>query len=96
MARESSWRYDLLLAGKVVQRPAASAESVTGGSAADRAAIQKMRQQDIAATLSLDQVALAELWTDDAVRLGPVPRRQKSASKLSERATNARLPTSRC
>jgi ketosteroid isomerase-like protein len=84
------------LAGKVIEGPAASAESVTGGSAADRAAIQKMRQQDIAATLSLDHVALAELWTDDAVRLGAVPRRQKSASKLSERATNARLPTSRC
>ena len=61
------------LAGKVIEGPTASAESVTGGSAADRAAIQKMRQQDIDATLSLDQVALAELWTDDAVRLGPVP-----------------------
>ncbi len=32
-----------------------------------------MRQQDIDATLSLDHVALTEGWTDDAVRLGPVP-----------------------
>jgi len=83
------------LAGKVVEGPAASAESVTGGSAADRAAIQKMRQQDIDATLALDPVALTELCTDDAVRLAR-SRRQKSASKLSERASNARLPTSRC
>jgi hypothetical protein len=60
-------------AGKVVQGPAASAESVTGGSAADRAGIEKARQQDIAATLSADPVALTDQWTDDAVRLGPVP-----------------------
>src|SRR5213593_2375216 len=77
------------LAGKVVQGPAASAESVTGGSAADRAAIQKIRQQDIAATLSLDQVALAELWTDDAVRLGPVPPAE--VGKQAIRESNERL-----
>jgi ketosteroid isomerase-like protein len=57
----------------VLQAPAASAGRTTGGSAADRAAIQKLRQQDIDATLSLDPVALTDLWTDDAVRLGPVP-----------------------
>src|SRR6266496_1347759 len=72
------------LAGKVVQGPVASAESVTGGSAADRAAIQKIRQQDIAATLSLDQVALAELWTDDAVRLGPVPPAELGKQAIRE------------
>jgi ketosteroid isomerase-like protein len=60
-------------AAKVVQEPVASAGSITGGSAADRAAFEKLRQQDITATLSLDHVALMELWTDDAVRLGPVP-----------------------
>lgn len=72
------------LAGKVIDGPAASAESVTGGSAADRAAIQKMRQQDIDATLSLDQVALTELWTDDAVRLGPVPPAEVGKQAIRE------------
>jgi len=61
------------LPGQVVQAPAASAESVTGGSAADRAAIEKLRQQDVAATFSRDPVALTAYYTDDAVRLGPVP-----------------------
>jgi uncharacterized protein (TIGR02246 family) len=54
------------LAGPVVQGQAASA-----GSDTDRAAIEKLHQQDIAATLSRDPVALTDLWTDDAVRLGP-------------------------
>jgi len=38
--------------------------------AADLAAIEKIRQQDIAATLSRDPVALTDLWTDDAIRIG--------------------------
>ena len=38
--------------------------------AADLAAIEKVRQQDIAATLSRDPVALTDLWTDDAIRIG--------------------------
>src|SRR5881394_637114 len=33
------------------------------------AGIEKLGQQDIAATLSRDPVALTDLWTDDAVRL---------------------------
>jgi len=37
----------------------------------DIAGVEKLRQQDIAATLSLDPVALTNLWTDDAVRLSP-------------------------
>jgi len=41
-----------------------------GGREADLAAIEKVRQQDIAATLSRDPVALTDLWTDDAFRLG--------------------------
>jgi ketosteroid isomerase-like protein len=36
---------------------------------ADLAAIEKLHQHDIAATLSRDPVALLENWTDDAVRL---------------------------
>ncbi len=61
------------LAGQVVQAPAASAESVSGGSAADRAAIEKIRQLDISSTVSRDPVALTASYTDDAVRIGPVP-----------------------
>ena len=57
------------LAGQVVQGPAASA-GFDRGRAADLAAIEKLHQQDIAATLSRDPVALTGLWTDDAVRLG--------------------------
>jgi ketosteroid isomerase-like protein len=56
-------------AGQVVQRPAAPAGSQSDR-AADRAAIEKLRQQDIAATLSRDPVALSDYWTDDAIRLG--------------------------
>ncbi len=37
--------------------------------ARDMAGIEKLHQQDIAATLSRDPVALTDLWTDDAVRL---------------------------
>ena len=55
--------------------------------AQDMAAIEKFRQQDIAATLSQDQTALAELWTDDAVRLGPGA--PVDIGKEAIRATNA-------
>jgi ketosteroid isomerase-like protein len=54
------------LAGQVPRGPAAS----TGGRAADLAAIERLRQQDIAATVSRDPVGLTDLWTDDAIRLG--------------------------
>lgn len=40
------------------------------GRDADLAAIEKLQQLDIAATLSRDPVALTDLWTDDAIRLG--------------------------
>ena len=57
------------LGGQVLHGPAASAGS-QGDRAADRAAIEKLRQQDIAATFSRDPVALTDYWTDDAIRLG--------------------------
>ena len=40
------------------------------GRAADLAAIEKLHQQDVAATVSRDAVALTDLWTDDAIRIG--------------------------
>src|SRR3989475_12973961 len=43
----------------------------TDKKAQDMAGIEKLRQQDIAATLSRDPIALTDLWTDDAVRLSP-------------------------
>jgi uncharacterized protein (TIGR02246 family) len=58
------------LAGQVVQAPAASAGSDRGRDA-DRAAIEKLKHQDAAATIARDAAAMADLWTDDAVRFGP-------------------------
>ena len=61
----------VVLTGHVLQGPAALAGSQSQTSrAADLAAIEKLRQDDIAATLSRDPVALTNLWTDDAIRLG--------------------------
>lgn len=57
--------------------------------AQDMAGIEKLRQQDIAASLSLDHVALTELWTDDAVRLGPVP--PADVGRQAIRESNERL-----
>jgi ketosteroid isomerase-like protein len=57
------------LSGHTLQGPAASAGR-QASRAADLAAIEKAHQQDIAATLSRDPVALTDLWTDDAIRLG--------------------------
>ena len=58
-----------VLTGHMLQGPVASA-GTQNQRAADLAAIEKLRQQDIAATVSRDPVALTDLWTDDAIRLG--------------------------
>ena len=96
--RDGSWKcfrgmggptFTAPLPGQERQPPVASAESVTGGSTADRAGIQRARHQDIAATLSADPVALTDLWTDDAVRLGPVPPAE--VGKQAIRESNERL-----
>ena len=55
------------LAEHGVQKPAAPVGGDMGKDA-DRAAIEKLHQQDIAATLARDAVALTDLWTDDAIR----------------------------
>ncbi len=74
------------LAGQVLQRPAVPA-GAQQDRAADLAAIEKLRQQDIAATLSRDPVALTDLWTDDAIRLGGG---QAEVGKQVIRASNER------
>ena len=70
-----------------LQGSSASAASQTGR-AADMAAIEKLRQQDIAATLARDPVALTALWTDDAIRLGvgaPAEIGRKAIHESNER-----------
>ena len=57
------------LAGQVQRPPAPAGRDRCR--AADLAAIEELHQQDLAATLSRDPVALTDLWTDDAVHLGP-------------------------
>jgi ketosteroid isomerase-like protein len=70
-------------AGQKLQGPAAPAGSDRGRSA-DLAGIEKAHQQDIAATLSQDPVALTDLWTDDAVRLA-----QGQPAEVGEQAIRA-------
>ena len=60
----------IAMAGQVLQGPAAASAGSDKDRAADLAAIEKLFQQDIAATVSRDPVALTDLWTDDAIRLG--------------------------
>jgi ketosteroid isomerase-like protein len=74
------------LAGQVVQAPAASARRITGGSVADIAAMEKLYQQDIAATLALDPVALTEMSADDAVFVDPIPPATVGKQAMRERA----------
>jgi len=76
----------IAMAGQVLQGPAASAGS-DNDRAADRAAIERAFQQDIAATVSRDPVALTELWTDDAIRLG---QGQAEVGKKAIRESNER------
>jgi hypothetical protein len=88
------------LAGQVPQGPAASAGSQRDR-AADLAAIEKWRQQDIAATLLLDPVALTDLWTDDAIRIGvgapaEVGKQAIRASNERYAAAIRRSKVSRC
>lgn len=75
------------LGGLVAQGPAASAGSQKDR-AADLAAIEKVRQQDIAATISRDPVALTDFWTEDAIRLGVGA--PPEIGKKTIRATNER------
>ena len=60
----------------------------------DLAAIEKLRRQDIAATLSQDLTALSNLWTDDIVRLqqGAEAEVGKPALLASEKRRREALP----
>ena len=58
-----------VVTGHVSQGRGSSA-GTDAGRHADLAAIEKLRQQDIAATIARDPVALSDFWTDDAIRIG--------------------------
>ena len=71
-------------AGQVVQGPAGSIGR-DRGSAEDLAGIEKAHQQDMAATVSRDPVALTDFWTDDAVRLAPGQPAEVGKQAIRER-----------
>jgi uncharacterized protein (TIGR02246 family) len=81
----------IAMAGQLLPGPAASAGSEKDH-AADRAAIEKLFQQDIAATIARDPAALTDLWTDDAVRLGGG---QAEVGKRAIRESNERQTANR-
>jgi uncharacterized protein (TIGR02246 family) len=58
--------------------------STADAHAQDMAGIEKLHSQDVAATLSGDPAVLAELWTDDAVRL-----QQGEAADIGKQAIRA-------
>ena len=57
-----------VVAGQALQGRGASAE-IDRERQADLAGIEKLHQQDIAATLARDPAALTDQWTDDAIRI---------------------------
>ena len=90
----AKWRVLFFLVSLVawatrVDTPVFAQTQTTDKKAQDMAGIEKFHQQDIAATLSRDPVALTDLWTDDAVRLGPVPPAE--VGKQAIRESNERL-----
>src|SRR5688572_2527904 len=77
------------LGGQVLHGPAVAAGSQQDRGA-DLAAIETLRQQDIAATVARDPVALTDFWTDDAIRLGvgaPPEIGKKTIRASNERQT---------
>ena len=89
----AKWRVLFFLVSLVawatrVDTPVFAQTQTTDKKAQDMAGIEKFHQQDIAATLSRDPVALTDLWTDEAVRL-ILGRPTEVGKKLFERATNA-------
>jgi uncharacterized protein (TIGR02246 family) len=82
----------LAVTAHALQGPGEAAKAVAGQEK-DMAAIERFLKQDIAATLSQDPTALAELWTNDAVRLGPGA--PVDIGKEAIRATNERNKAAR-
>jgi uncharacterized protein (TIGR02246 family) len=78
----------LMMSLAIACRPGLSQRAVTDSREQELARIEKLHQQDIAATLSDDPTALAELWTDDAVRLEP--GKQAEIGKPAIRAADER------
>ena len=78
----------LLLVTAYAQGPGKAAKAVARQEK-ELATIQKLLKQDITATLSQDQTALAELWDENAVRLGPGA--PVDIGREAIRATNARF-----
>jgi uncharacterized protein (TIGR02246 family) len=77
-----------LTALAILAMPGGQERGVTdAGRAADQAAIEKLRQQDITATVARDPDALTDLWTDDAIRIGVG---QADVGKQAIRASNER------
>lgn len=73
---------------------AQTAASSTDARAQDMAAIQKLHEQDVAATLAGDVVAIAELWTDDIVLIeqGQSPQIGKQAIVAARQRRQAAAP----
>ena len=65
-----------------------SSAGADAGRQADLAAIEKLRQQDIVATVARDPIALSEFWADDAIRIGAGA--QPEIGKQAIRASNER------
>jgi len=63
--------------------------------ASDLAAIERLHQEDIAATLSHNPKALASLWTNDAVRMEPGGPAEvgRQAIYLNDSTAHARSPS---
>jgi ketosteroid isomerase-like protein len=59
----------LLVVTAYAQGPGKAGKTVAGREK-DIAAIERLRQQDIAATIARDPVALTDFWTEDAIRIG--------------------------
>ena len=90
------WRVLLFLVSLVawatrVDTPVLAQTQTTDKKAQDMAGIENFHQQDIAATLSRDAVALTDLWTDDTVRLrsGQSPELGKKAIQESNERWSA-------
>jgi hypothetical protein len=73
-----------LFASAVLTGPAPQGRGLPAGTD-EAATIEMFHQQEIAATVSRDPVALADLCTDDAIRLSPGQRAEVGKQAIRER-----------